>query len=85
MAGMGVHVINSLRHGELRVVTTAGNYGHGRTWRALLDPVPIRLRRHLTSFDGVAELEVLSGLLRQIDRYDREGAHARLSESDPEQ
>jgi hypothetical protein len=83
MAGMGLHVIHSLKHGELRVVTTPGSYGHGRTWRAVLDPVPIRLR-HLTSFDGLGELDVLSGLLRRIELYDGQAVQSRQGDADPE-
>jgi hypothetical protein len=64
-------------------VTTPGSYGHGRTWRAVLDPVPIRFR-HLTSFDGLGELDVLSGLLRRVELYDGQAVQSRHGESDLE-
>jgi hypothetical protein len=83
MTGMATHVVHSVKYGELHVVTTRGDYGHGRSWRSTLDPVPIRLGR-VTSFDGVGELDVLVGLLRQVELYDAEGVLPRQRESDRE-
>lgn len=83
MAGMATHVVHSVTHGELRVVTTQGNYGHGRTWRAVFDPTPIRLA-HLTAFDGASELEVLAGILHSAEQYDAEGVTPRQRQGDPQ-
>jgi hypothetical protein len=66
---MAVHVIHSINHGKLRVFTTPGRYGHGRTWRAVLDPTPLRLA-HLTAVEGESEQEALSAMRRNIDLYD---------------
>jgi hypothetical protein len=80
---MASHVVHSVKHGELRIVTTEGNYGQGRTWRAVLDPTPIRLA-HLTAFDGAGELEVLAGILHSAEQYDAVGVQPRRRKGDPE-
>jgi hypothetical protein len=69
MLDMAVHLVHSRNHGELHVVTASGTFGHGRHWRAVLDPTPVRLA-HLTAVDGESEEEALAAMLRSVDLYD---------------
>jgi hypothetical protein len=80
---MTTHVVHSLIHGDLRVVTTQGSFGYGRTWRAVLDPAPARLA-HLVAVDGESEQEALAAMLRSVDLYDALGVQPRQRENDRE-
>jgi hypothetical protein len=80
---MASHVIHSLNHGELHVETAQGHFGHGRTWRAVLDPLPARLA-HLTAVDGESEEGALASMLRSVDLYEALGVQPRRRWNDPE-
>lgn len=66
---MAEHLISSPTHGDLHAALSRGDFGHGRSWRAVLDPRPARLA-HVIAFHGMSEEEVLDGMLIAVDRYD---------------
>jgi hypothetical protein len=76
---MPEHLVDSPTHGALQVVTTEGEFPHGRTWRAVLDPRPPRLA-HLVAVDGTSEEEALKEMARAVEQYDATGVVLRKRE-----
>lgn len=73
---MPIHVIQSPKHGELRVTTWREGEAEGRVWRAALDPRPTRLA-HLEWVEGASQAEVLDVLRSTVELYDAAPAQRR--------